>query len=234
MKDVTKPMRAVGLMGSLLPVSVHAGSRQIGAGWLLILGMGVFANGCAHPGANGGVAGVLDAPQVRSATNQVSNVPDGKDVVTTTVVLDATIAKKIRDRTNVGPDPFGNAGQVVVAEQAHHDEQKICLVTDEGMFVVPGNPTNQFIVFRLAVQGPLGVRIVFSTSKGSVSHRATLAEENKWCDVVVPLAALADRLGRGEKVNDITILQKDISHKGMMYMQSAVLAVAAEASAAQR
>lgn len=140
-----------------------------------------------------------------------------------TQLLDAAIARKIRDRTTVAPDPFGNSGLVILGDKAHHDEQKICIVSGEGFFSIPADPAGQSVVFRLAVQGPLGVRIVFATTNGIASYPVTLTEEGKWLDVAVPLAAIAKRLGPGERVVDITLLQKDLTHKGMLYLHSAVL-----------
>ena len=143
--------------------------------------------------------------------------------IRTTLLLDATIAKKIRDRTTVVSDPFGNSGLVILGDKAHHDEQKICLVSGEGFFTIPADPAGQSVAFRLAVQGPLGVRIVFATTNRVASCPVTLAQEGKWQDVVVPLTAISGRLGKGERVVDLTLLQKDITHKGTLYLRSVVL-----------
>lgn len=156
-----------------------------------------------------------------SASSAGIQIPGAK----TTVVLDAAIAKQQRGQIPVAPDPFGNSGLVVRSDKAHHDEQKICFVSGEGLFVVPADPAGQSVVFRLAAQGPLGVRIVFSTKNGSVSYPVTLAAEEKWFDVAVPLPAIADRLGKGEKVLDITLFQLDLTKHGTLYLHSAVLAV---------
>ncbi len=145
-----------------------------------------------------------------------------------TLLLDAAIAKDIRPKTTVAPDPFGHAGLVLMGDKAHHDEQKICLVSSEGFFSIPAETTGQSVVFRLGVQGPLGVRIVLSTTNASASYPITLAEEGKWQDVPFPLVAIAKRLGTGARVVDITLLEKDLTHKGMLYLQSAVLTRGAE------
>ena len=167
-------------------------------------------------------AGCVGVEAVKTAGGGVQ-APGAK----TTLVLDAAIATKIRARTTVAPDPFGNAGLVIVGDKAHHDEQKISLVSGEGLFTIPADPAGQSVVFRLAVQGPLGVRIVLTTASGSVSYPTTLAKEGKWSDVAIPCATIAGRQGKGEKVIDITVFQKDLTHKGMLYLQSVVLAASA-------
>ena len=141
----------------------------------------------------------------------------------TKLLLDAALPEQIRLHTSVAPDPFGSAGPVLLSDKGLHDEQKMGFVSASGIFTVPTNSTGQSLVFRLAVHGPTGVRIVFSGKSGSFSYRTSLSAEGRWCDVAVPLAIIAERLGKGATVDDITLFQKDPSHKGMLYLQHAML-----------
>lgn len=174
------------------------------------MGLLLFAAGTAA--AADGLAGTGDGATAPAATN-----------ASATVILDASSARRIREQTQLVPDPFGSTNLVIRSTQAHHDEQKIFFVRGDGLFALPANPANASLDLRLAAQGPTGIRIVLATTNGSATHRATLPATGQWCHVSVPLAPLADRLGRGAPVIDLTLFQKDESHQGNFFLERATL-----------
>jgi hypothetical protein len=121
-------------------------------------------------------------------------------------------------------DPFGGDGKAIKAGRGHHEEQQLVLSGKE-FFKVPAaaERANQTLVFRIAVNGPKSVRIVFTANDKSGSQTVTLPDEGKWCDVEIPMAAIGERLGDGAGVVDISLFQKDQPGTGSLFFKSVSL-----------
>ena len=180
---------------------------------MLVLLIAVALAGCNRPAAG---------PTATAAPAASAPTP-AADGGQTTVLFDAAKDATAGAHRAVVPDPFGGQGDVLAGVLGHHQEQQLVLVNGQGFFTVPADRKGCSVVFRLAVTGPRGVRIVFSTSGQSVSYSTTVPDEGKWCDVSVPLSTVADRLGAGNKVFDITLFQKDLSGKARLYLQRIAL-----------
>jgi len=164
-----------------------------------------------------GVQAAQDAPPKAEPDAKAAPKADTK------MVYDASTAQK-----GVA-DPFGDKGNALKAGRGHHEEQQMVLSGQE-FFKVPAaaDRAGQTLVFRLAVNGPRSVRIVFTAKDKSVSQTVNLPEEGKWCDVEVPMAAIGERLGDGAAVVDISLFQKDAAGTGSLFLKSVSLATKAK------
>lgn len=141
----------------------------------------------------------------------------------TTLLFDASHGATSRRHFEAVPDPFANQGLVARGTRGTPNEQKLVFLNDQGFFALPADRSQKAIVFRIAVTGPRGVRIVFCSKDKTLSYHTTLPAEAMWCDVRVPLQAIADGLGPNAMVMDVTIFQKEISDHAALFLQSATM-----------
>ncbi|KKK63077.1 hypothetical protein LCGC14_2997950, partial [marine sediment metagenome] len=128
-----------------------------------------------------------------------------------------------RGHFELAKDPFGGEGQVWRGTHGAHGGKKIVAINSEGFFVMPDRPELASVRIRLAVHGGLDVKVVVGGDGKFFSFHRTLPAAGRWCDLDLPLSAMAGRVGGGTKVVDITVMHKDPSPAAALYVHSAVL-----------
>jgi len=123
------------------------------------------------------------------------------------------------------PDPYGGSDTVGKGTWGAQGGQKMTTLNKAGFFAMPADARNYSVIVRLALRGKRDLRFVLVDDAGKgVSYRRTAPEEDRWCEIELPLSQAVGRIKPGRKVVDITVMASDPSEDARLYIHSAVLA----------